>query len=636
MEFTEVSMIKKKVKKIVMKKTEDDIDMMVNEILSTEDDFSENEEDEMENEIISNYKKNQKYFSKYFHEIQNIYEIEKDNQRLFTTYFDKEPSSSYLGGFIDGDGSIAMNKSNADDEGYTSSIRISQCRTNILQIIQYHFGGSIGKDERYGVYNEKDKDGIFEKLNRRMVYDYCCRGINKKYLVDHLKKGIILKEENIDILLENRKYENKSGFHTERTHLYEKMKILNSKIVVPRYNFMKINEEYIAGLFDAEGYCYMAKSSKTEKYTRSVYMKITQKNHPQIIEEILKFIGFGKVDSGGFIYVVQGAEECIRFIHIIESHLIVKLNEVKILKNYIETMKYTAVNGYDDKIHDYRKYLSFLMSREKHENEIYEPENNIEEFKGFQKKIQDEKEKEELEREERRKEAYRQKSENMKGEKNHNFGKKMKDEVKEKSSVTNRLRLMQISPIYSDENIRYMFNKMHNEGMSIMEVVEHMVEYCGHKPDRNIVAKIYTGARKPIELTPEEELMYEEMDKKIKYNEKMKEILTKNQYEKFVKRSLTFEQILEVIQWKNYKSDLEKKKKLCQFLNEDKVKNVYSKEVRTNYLKSIGIPTTIDVTTNIFLGKTMLFEEEFKFKEEQGVILSMNYEEYTTIVNSKE
>lgn len=629
----EIYLQEKKVKKIFSKKNdeENEIDELVNSILENDD-----IEETFEEKIESNYSRNKKEFSKYFEEIQDVYEIKEDNEKLYKIHFEKTPSSSYLGGFIDGDGTVFMNKANATDDGYCTGLGISQCRTNILRIIQYHFGGIIGKDERYGIHNEKDKDGIFDKFNRRLVYTYVCRGIYKKYLVDVLKEGIILKEENIDVLLKNREYENRPGYHTERTYLYEKMKMLNSKVVKPSYNFSKMNIEYIAGLFDAEGFCYLGKSSKTERYTRSVYMKITQKNHPMVIDEIFKFIGFGKIDPEGYIYRVQGSKECIRFIELIESHLIVKLNEVKILKNYIETMKYTEVNGYDDKIHNYRKYLSFLMSREKHENESFEPENKEEEYGGFQKRIKDEVEKEQLEKKERIKEIYREKSENMKGEKNHNYGIKMSEEAKEKSSITNRLRLMESNPVYSDDNIRYMFNKMHNEGMSIMEVVDHMGEYCGHKPDRNIVAKIYSGVRKPIELTNEEEVMYEEMEKKIKYNEKMKELLTKNQYEKFIKRSLTFEQILEVIQWKIYKGDSEKKKKLSEFLNEPKVKNVYSKEIRTNYLKSIGIPTTNDVTINVFSGKTMLFEEEFKYKEELGISLPMTFDEYTTLVNTKE
>ena len=39
--------------------------------------------------------------------------------------------------------------------------------------------------------------------------------------------------------------------------------------------------------------CYLSKKHDTNKYTRSVYMKITQKNYPKIIEQIQKFIGFG-------------------------------------------------------------------------------------------------------------------------------------------------------------------------------------------------------------------------------------------------------------------------------------------------------------------------------------------------------
>ena len=66
--------------------------------------------------------------------------IEKDNEIQLNRFKLEPPCSSYIAGLIDGDGCIFIRKI---ADGYQSGICISQCRTNILQIIRYHFGGSI-------------------------------------------------------------------------------------------------------------------------------------------------------------------------------------------------------------------------------------------------------------------------------------------------------------------------------------------------------------------------------------------------------------------------------------------------------------------------------------------------------------
>ena len=66
--------------------------------------------------------------------------IKENNLYLFDRFKKEPPYPSYISGFIDGDGCIFIRKIK---EGYQSGITITQCRTNILQIIRYHFGGSI-------------------------------------------------------------------------------------------------------------------------------------------------------------------------------------------------------------------------------------------------------------------------------------------------------------------------------------------------------------------------------------------------------------------------------------------------------------------------------------------------------------
>jgi hypothetical protein len=58
------------------------------------------------------------------------------------------------------------------------------------------------------------------------------------------------------------------------------------------YNFSRLNIEYVQGLFDAEGCVYINKNNYNN-YTIS----IAQKNHPTILYEIQKLLGFGKVNK---------------------------------------------------------------------------------------------------------------------------------------------------------------------------------------------------------------------------------------------------------------------------------------------------------------------------------------------------
>ena len=66
--------------------------------------------------------------------------IIEDNKRQLNRFKNNPPHPSYIAGFIDGDGCIFIRKIL---DGYQSGFSITQCRTNILQIIRYHFGGSI-------------------------------------------------------------------------------------------------------------------------------------------------------------------------------------------------------------------------------------------------------------------------------------------------------------------------------------------------------------------------------------------------------------------------------------------------------------------------------------------------------------
>ena len=69
-----------------------------------------------------------------------ITNFETDNELHLQRFQYRQPHPSYIAGFIDGDGCVFIRKI---IDGYQSGFTISQCRTNILQIIRCYFGGSI-------------------------------------------------------------------------------------------------------------------------------------------------------------------------------------------------------------------------------------------------------------------------------------------------------------------------------------------------------------------------------------------------------------------------------------------------------------------------------------------------------------
>ncbi len=474
----------------------EDIDIEIDESISSigsNESIDDNEDNKCvsSNEIYNfrDFNPSNDYYDKDFEDyfekinVENM-SIEEDNKRIFNKHIDTVLSESYLGGLFDGDGSISIVYSTSTHLSYTSSISLSQSRTNIIQLIRYHFGGKLHIENRTNrtIKNDLDDDGLFDKKNRRKNYGYKNTHPDKFYLANYLKNGIIIKEQEIDCLLELQSLVKRPGLFNEKNTIFDKMKYLKENRINLEVNLDKVNIYYIAGLFDAEGYCYMSKKNLTNKYTRSVYMKITQKNYPKILEKICEYLGFGKI-VGEYIFYLSGAEECYRFIQLIENKLIVKFNEVQILKNYIETKEYTCKNGYDLKIHYYRHYLNYLMSKEKHENETIEnseinildeyktekyidfcikQENQENEIKMLEEKIIKDKIKEE---------NNKLRSQKMKGENNPNFGKKRTDERNKKSgeSISKTARLK--NPFLSDDNIMFVLRKMNN-GSSMYRVFE--------------------------------------------------------------------------------------------------------------------------------------------------------------------
>ena len=329
------------------------------------------------------------------------------------------PHASYIAGFIDGDGCIFIRKIT---DGYQSGIQITQCRTNILQVIRYHFGGSITSSENRNnkIENIMDENNEYiHKHNVRNQYNLLIRSNEYQILMNYLKDSFIIKEKQYSCLHEFNKIANLPNKLEEKEELYKICSKNNVITNVIEDNLQKINIEYIAGLFDAEGCIYINKTQKC-----NFYISIAQKNHPIVLHEIVKFLGFGKINTSNIEFTICSKPNCLKFIQLIKNHLIVKYNQAIAFEIFLQTN--------DAKI---KEEMYTICNKEKHDIEIFTELNQNDKGKdGYLEILKFKGIKEQICKEIQLKQVYREKSEKMKGDGNHNFGKTFSEETRKKMS----------------------------------------------------------------------------------------------------------------------------------------------------------------------------------------------------------
>jgi hypothetical protein len=349
--------------------------------------------------------------------------IIEDNNKQLNRFKHNKPHPSYIAGFIDGDGCIFIRKI---IDGYQCGFSITQCRTNILQIIRYHFGGRIttSSNRNNKIINlmDTEKDGCYHKHNIRNQYNLIIQSNEYQILLEYLQNSFIIKENQYQNLNEFNKLVNLTDKKEEKEKLYLKCSSLNKICNLNEIYLTRLNIEYISGLFDAEGCIYIDK----KKYTK-FYISITQKNHTQILYDIVKFLGFGTIDCE-IKFKMYNKTNCLKFIHLVKNYLIVKYNQVVAFETFLETN--------DTKI---KEQMYLICNREKHEIEVFTDLNqNDNDKEGYLETLKLKSLKEQICKEICKKEFYKEKSEKMKGEGNHNYGKTFSEETKKKMSVSIR------------------------------------------------------------------------------------------------------------------------------------------------------------------------------------------------------
>ncbi len=350
--------------------------------------------------------------------------IIEDNKQKLELYRTKSPNPSYISGLIDGDGTIFIRKIK---DGYQSGISLTQSRTNILQILQYHYGGTIIKPSEHqinttDIFNEY---GYYDINNKRNSYNLIIRSNEYEYLLNDIYKTIILKVEQINYLKEFEQYVNKPDKIAEKETLYKLCSEKNETKLNETYDISRLNIEYIQGLFDAEGHLFLSYKKTDDnkpKFTKAVYMKITQKNHPEILPKIQAFLGFGKVSD--YNYYVDTFEDCLKLTLLLKDGLIIKYNQICAFEQYLHT-ELTKSEKYTDELHIKRESLYKIINKEKHQIEVYNESdyynndnNNINNIlkEGLLLKIENKNKIYEQEKQIKQINFYQKKSESMKGE----------------------------------------------------------------------------------------------------------------------------------------------------------------------------------------------------------------------------
>jgi hypothetical protein len=345
--------------------------------------------------------------------------MNRDNLVQLARFKSLPPHPAYIAGLIDGDGCIFIRKIT---HGYQSGITITQCRSNVLQVIRYHFGGSITTsiNRNNKVEDMLDETGEFyHKYNRRNQYNLMIRSNEYKLLLDYIRQSFVIKRPQIECLIEFYKLADIPNVIEAKEALYQKCKTYNENKFMDETNLKLMSIEYIQGLFDAEGCLYIDKN-----IVNVVKIYISQKNHPIVLKKIKEFLGYGNIENN-ISYVITKKPDCLKFIALMKPGLIVKYNQAIAFETYIRT--------YDVEI---KKAMYKICNAEKHKIECFADTNCNEAGKeAFNETMRLREMKDAVCREIHRKEVYKEKSEKMKGEGNHNYGKPKSEATKKKMSI---------------------------------------------------------------------------------------------------------------------------------------------------------------------------------------------------------
>lgn len=274
--------------------------------------------------------------------IEVIRSIKEFSQEMYNNL--PQLSPSYISGLIDGDGSILY-----DTVSLIPRVEITQCDPYAIFALYKQFGGSI----------------ICVKARSKTMRPQYKWTIHKsEELLTILKDNCIIKSQRANIVYQlfNELNKKKNKFNIELLRdLFKKYEDIR-KVYIPediKEYKERLNEKYVAGLFDAEG-CI---TFKTVKNSISVSLIITQRSNPYILNYIKEFyenkynIKFSITIERILLYSYESTN---KFIDTIKSDILIKREQVECCKEVVRcrnnNLDYNR-NEYADKLSNLKRVM---------------------------------------------------------------------------------------------------------------------------------------------------------------------------------------------------------------------------------------------------------------------------------------
>lgn len=540
------------------------------------------------NDIIDKvkiFRENRQNIKLLFDENKNEYITELQTTKNKYPYLSYE----YLGGFFDGDGSLYIDKT-------TNSIAVnfSQSVLNILLTIQYQYGGIIYKYDR-------------QYENIRIEYMLRITGKTCNNILIDLQKGSILKQHCISEALKYLQYINKR-ISQQKQQLITILQNINS-YKTDLYDYTKLSWRYIAGMFDSEG-CISLNYKKLQIHKLHICISICQCYVPNFLISIQQFIkhelnidSYINIHKDMFISCVH-KETIFKIYDNIKQYLIVKqyqfslmhdiyniycgnnvdYNLISLLANEISNNKHNDVN-YDININTHNITSALNSSLVSYNNNI--------ETKAQENKI-----------------LSNHLSQMKKGINNPNYGKKQTTERKIKTSITMK-QLTAPLPNNIIREIKALKNTLYN-GKKITQ--PNVIEMYKDKYNinRNLVSNVWNN-----KIIPLDDENIEEKLTQIKHNnidvKNQHKGLTHGQITSLGKRTVLFEQVIDIMLYKNQKLHNNHIPKAQQIAEE--LSKKYNNNITLNIVKNTY------TTQKIF---------DFEFND---IATKITYEQYMDLIN---
>lgn len=259
---------------------------------------------------------------------------EKSDNRVANLYWEQSApgefaltateTAAYIAGFVDGDGSIFINRIR---DGFQLMVSITQCHQQLLKEMNHFFEtkGELWRDMRAEKYTRESASSL----------RFC--GKQTVPILEACASHGIIKSEQANLALEFIPLINQPGTKQQKQEMCQKMKALNKDKTAYRKPYGRLCNAYIAGLYDAEGCVYSREMGTKVKF----YIKITQKSDPMLLQQIRAFLGYGNIAAKeDHTIKFESYAAIVKFKEVVSLHSKIKLSKHNQLIQLLERPEY--------------------------------------------------------------------------------------------------------------------------------------------------------------------------------------------------------------------------------------------------------------------------------------------------------